>query len=151
MNKAGVSRRRTWSRTLREWAGQHGQVSLRRGVLLEAEEAALLEQIKRDKRIKLPHGRATDRAAWLVREADSPELAERLRKAGYGLAGDGADMSAPLKRTRHDRAVHRAGVLRYACAKLGSKAMAAVRMRQRVARLLPEKQLNRAYQASHGH
>jgi hypothetical protein len=135
--------------TLREWAGQHGQVSLRRGVLLEAAEAALLEQIKRDKRIKLPPVERLTDVAWLVREADSAALAERLRKAGYGLAGDGADLSAPLK--EHDLTVLFTALefYVYACAKLGIEGEVGGALRQRVARLLPEKQLNRAYQASH--
>jgi hypothetical protein len=136
--------------TLREWAGQHGQVSLRRGVLLEAEDPALLEQIKRDKRVKLPPVEQLTAAAWLLREADSGALAERLRKAGYGLSGDGADLDAPLK--EHDLTVLFAAleVYDYACAKLGVEGDVSGALRQRVARLLPEKQLNRAYQASHG-
>jgi hypothetical protein len=36
-----------------------------------------------------------------------------------------------------------------ACAQLGVESEASGALRQRVARLLPEKQLNRAYQASH--
>jgi hypothetical protein len=135
--------------TLREWAGQHGQVSLRRGILLEAEDPALLEQIKHDKRIKLPHVEQLTAAAWLLREADSGALAERLRKAGYGLSGDGADVDSPLK--EHDLTVLFAALefYTYASAKLGVEGDVSGALRQRVARLLPEKQLNRAYQASH--
>src|SRR4029453_7237740 len=135
--------------TLREWAGQHGQVALRRGVLIEAEDAALLERIRRDKRIKLPPVEQLTDRAWQMREADSAMLAERLRKAGYGLAGDGADVGAPLK--EHDLTVLFAALEFYthACAKLGSEGDASAALRTRVARLLEEKQLNRAYQASH--
>jgi Helicase conserved C-terminal domain len=135
--------------TLREWAGQHGQVTLRRGVLLEAEDPALLEQIRRDKRVKLPQVERLTEAAWLLREADSAALAERLRKAGYGLAGDGAEIEAPLK--EHDLTVLFAALEFYAhaCAKLGIEGDASGALRMRVARLLAEKQLNRAYQASH--
>jgi hypothetical protein len=134
--------------TLREWAGQHGQVSLRRGVLLEAEEAVLLEQIRNDKRVKLPEVEQLNDRAWLLREADSGALAERLRKAGYGLSGDGADSGAPLK--EHDLTVMFAALEFYdrACAQLGVESDASGALRQRVARLLPEKQLHRAYQAS---
>jgi hypothetical protein len=135
--------------TLREWAGQHGQVTLRRGVLLEAEDAALLEQIRRDKRVKLPQVERLTEAAWLLREADSAALAERLRKAGYGLAGDGAEPGAPLK--EHDLTVLFAALEFYvhACAKIGVEGDASGALRMRVARLLSEKQLNRAYHASH--
>ena len=135
--------------TLREWAGQHGQVTLRRGVLLEAEDSTLLEQIRRDRRVKLPHVERLTETAWLLREADSAALAERLRKAGYGLAGDGAEPGAPLK--EHDLTVLFAALEFYAhaCAKLGIEGDASGALRMRVARLLAEKQLNRAYQASH--
>jgi uncharacterized Zn finger protein len=37
----------------------------------------------------------------------------------------------------------------HACAALGVEGDVSAAMRQRLARLLPEKQLNRAYQASH--
>jgi hypothetical protein len=117
--------------TLREWAGQHGQVSLRRGVLLEAEDASLLEQIQHDKRVKLPPiDRLNDRA-WLLREADSAAVAERLRKAGYGLSGDGAAIGAPLK--EHDMTVLFAALEFYAqaCARLGVESDASGALRQR--------------------
>ncbi len=135
--------------TLHEWAGQHGQVRLRHGVLLEAEEPALLERIRRDKRVKLPHVERLTEATWLVREADSAVLADRLRKAGYGLEGNGAKLGAPLK--EHDLTVLFAALEFYshACAKLGIEGDASAALRMRVARLLAEKQLNRAYQASH--
>jgi hypothetical protein len=135
--------------TLREWAGQHSQVTLRRGVLLEAEDASLLERIRRDKRVKLPQFERLSEAAWLLREADSTVLAERLRKAGYGLAGAGAEPDTPLK--EHDLTVLFAALEFYvhACARLGIEGDASGALRMRVARLLAEKQLNRAYQASH--
>jgi hypothetical protein len=134
--------------TLREWAGQHGQVTLRRSLLLEADDAALLERIRRDKRVKLPRVEHLTNTAWLVREADSAALADRLRKAGYGLAGDGIESDAPLK--EHDLTVLFAALEFYAhaCAKLGIEGDASGALRMRVARLLAEKQLNRAYQAS---
>jgi hypothetical protein len=134
--------------TLREWAGQHGQVALRRGVLIEAEDTALLELIRRDKRVKLPPVEQLTDRAWLMREADSAALAERLRKAGYGLSGDGGDLDTPLKES--DMAVLFAALEFYthACTQLGIESDVSSALRMRVARLLPEKQINRAYQAS---
>jgi hypothetical protein len=135
--------------TLREWAGQHGQVAMRRAVLLEAEDAALLERIKRDKRVRLPEVERLAETTWLLREGDAPELAARLRKAGYGLAGDAEGPRAPLK--EHDLTVLFAALEFYAhaCAALGIEGDASGAMRMRVGKLLPEKNLNRAYQASH--
>lgn len=136
--------------TLREWAGLHGQVALRRGVLLEAEDATVLAQIKHDKRVRLPAVEQLTDTAWVVREGDAAALAERLRKAGYGLTGDGDRVDAPLR--EHDLTVLFAALefYVYACAELRIEGEASVALRQRVARLLAEKQLNRAYQASNG-
>jgi Helicase conserved C-terminal domain len=134
--------------SLREWAGQHGQVTLRRGVLLEAEDAALLEQIRRDKRVRMPQVEPLTETAWLVREGDASELAERLRKAGFGLSGDGDSPQTPLR--EHDMTVLFAALEFYthACAQLGLEDDTSAAMRQRVARLLPDRSLNRAYQVS---
>jgi hypothetical protein len=99
--------------------------------------------------VKLPRVEQLSQAAWLVRDADSAALAERLRRSGYGLVGDGAESEAPLK--EHDLTVLFAALEFYvhACAKLGIEGDASGALRRRVARLLAEKQLNRAYQASH--
>jgi Helicase conserved C-terminal domain len=135
--------------SLREWAGQHGQVTLRRGVLLEADDAALLEQIRRDKRVRMPSIEPLTETAWLVREGDAPALAERLRKAGFGLSGDGDSPQTPLR--EHDLTVLFAALEFYthACAALRLEDDTSAAMRQRVARLLPDRSLNRAYQVSH--
>jgi hypothetical protein len=118
-------------------------------VLLEANAAALLEQIRRDKRVRMPKVEPLTETAWLVREGDAPELAERLRKAGFGLSGDGDSPQTPLR--EHDMTVLFAALEFYthACGELGIDADASAAMRQRVARLLPDRSLNRAYQVSH--
>jgi hypothetical protein len=135
--------------TLREWASQHGRLAMRRAILLEAEDAALLAQIRHDRRIRLPHVEPLTELIWLVREGDAPALAERLRRAGYGLAGEVGDAGAPLR--EHDLAVLCAALEFYshACAALGVESAASAALRQRVARLLPEQQLNRAYRAGY--
>ena len=135
--------------SLREWAGQHGQVALRRGVLLEAKDPLLLEQIKRDKRVRMPAVEPLTKHAWLLREGDTPEFAERLRKAGYGLTGDGDNPQIPLR--EHDLTVLFAALEFYAhsCAELGIESDASGALRQRVARLLPDRALNRAFQSGH--
>jgi hypothetical protein len=135
--------------SLREWAGQHGQVTLRRGVLLEADDHLLLERIRRDKRVRMPKFAPLTERAWLVREADAPDLAERLRKAGYGLSGEAGGVQVPLR--EHDLAVLFTALEFYtqACARLGVESDATAALRRRVARLLPERALNRAFQSSH--
>lgn len=133
--------------SLREWAGQHGQVTLRRGVLLEAGDPLVLAQIRRDKRVRMPKFEPLGDLAWLIRDGDAPELAERLRKAGYGLSGDGAGPAVPLR--EHDLTVLCAALEFYAraCDELEIESDASGALRQRVARLLPDRALNRAYQS----
>lgn len=135
--------------TLREWAGQHGRVAMRHSVLLEADDPLLLEQIRRDKRVRMPPVEPLTEAAWLIREGDAPDLAERLRKAGYGLSGDGDNPHTPLR--EHDLTVLYAALEFYAqsCAALGIESDASAAMRRRVGRLLPDRALNRAFQSSH--
>ncbi|HEU5014652.1 MAG TPA: helicase-associated domain-containing protein [Roseiflexaceae bacterium] len=135
--------------TLREWAGQHGQVSLRRAAVLKAREPAMLEQIKRDKRVHLGAAERLTDTAWLVRAGDAPALAERLRKAGYGLATDLDGVQSPLR--EHDLTVLFAALDFYerACATIGAESDVSGAMRGRISNMLNETQLNRAYQASH--
>lgn len=134
--------------TLREWGGQHGQVSLRRAALLAADSPVMLEQVKRDKRIRMPEVEVLNETTWIVPEGDAAGLAERLRKAGYGLSGGIDGDSGPLK--EHDLTVIYAALDFYAraCAKLELEHDASGALRKRVARLLPERQQNRAYQLS---
>lgn len=135
--------------TLQEWAGQYGQLLLRRGVLIEAADAALLDRIRRDRRIRLGQVEQLTDTTWLVREGDAPALAERLRKAGYGLAGDVGDPRTPLR--DHDLTMLFAALEFYihACMALGIDGMPPGALYQRIARLLPEKQIDRAFQTSH--
>ncbi|GAB4196885.1 MAG: hypothetical protein OHK0022_14780 [Roseiflexaceae bacterium] len=135
--------------TLADWAGRHGQVTLRGGVLLEARDRPLLEQILRDRRVKLPQTERLDDTRLLLREGDAPAVAERLRRAGYGLAGEPELPGQPL--SERDLAVLFAALEFYAktCERLHLDSEASAALRQRVARLLPEPQLNRAYQTAH--
>jgi hypothetical protein len=134
------------SATLYEWAGRYGQLTLQRGYVLQAEDAALLEQVRRDQRVRMPRAERLSDTAWLVRDGDARELAERLRKAGYGLAADesGGGLS------EHDLTVAVAAIEFYAgaCALLELPCDASDALRRRMTRLLRERALNRAYQVS---
>lgn len=134
--------------TLREWAEQHGQLSLRHVALLEAEDAALLAQVGHDKRIRLPEIERLTETAWLLRDADAHHLAEQLRKVGYGLRGDAIDLRAPLK--EQDLAVLLTALQFYtqACALLNIQAETTNAIHRRVAQLLPQTLVNRSYQTS---
>jgi hypothetical protein len=133
--------------TLRDWAGRHGQLTLQRGHVLRARDRLLLEQVRRDRRVRMPPAEELGEAALLVRDGDAAELAARLRKAGYGLAGDG-ESDAPLSES--DLAVVVAALEFYAGAAslLGAPCEASAALRRRAAGQVPQRLLNRAHQAS---
>jgi hypothetical protein len=134
--------------TLREWSGRYGQLTLRRGVVLRSEDQALLEQARRDPRVKMPAAEPIGERAWLVREGDAAELAERLKRAGYGVDADDA-AAGPL--SERDLAVMVEALEFYAeaCELLRLTSDASGAMRRRASRLVRERELNRALQASH--
>ncbi len=130
---------------LRDWSNQHGRVRMRRAVLLEADDGLVLEQIRRDKRVRLPSVEPLGATALLISEGDAPALAERLRAAGYGLQGN-APLDAPL--SQQDLTTVFAALEVYAAASAGRGGTAHAALRQRVRRLLTDVQLHRAYQMS---
>lgn len=134
--------------TLREWAGQYGRLTLRNAGLLEADDPALLVQVARDKRVRMPNVERLTETTWLVPEGDVAALAERLRKAGYGLAAEAAASSAL---SPHDLTIVYAALEFYAaaCDALGSEHEASAALQRRVARLLSETQRDRAGRASY--
>ena len=134
--------------TMREWAGQHGRVALRRAVLLETSDSALMQQIQHDKRLRFPEAERLTDTSYTVREGDAAALAERMRKSGYGLTGGDFQPDVPL--SERDLTVLMAALDFYerACSEFAIESDASVALLRRVAKLLPEKQLNRAYQSS---
>lgn len=130
--------------SLREWAGQHGQLTLRKGAILQTDDPLLLEQVRRDRRLRLPPVEALTEGAWLLGEGDAARLAEALRKAGYGLAGTVEPDGPPLK--ERDLTVL-AGALHFyaaACARLQVESEASGALLGRVERLLSQRQRDTA-------
>lgn len=127
--------------SLRDWAGTQRRLSLRRAAILSAESAALLEQLRHDKRIRLP-GRALNEQEWELPESEAALLAERLRKSSYGVQNDAPDVDAPL--SERDLTTILAALLTIS-RKPGSDGVSSALL-QRVMRLLPEKQIQRAYE-----
>ena len=127
--------------SLREWAGSQRRLSLRRAAILSAESAALLEQVRHDRRIRLS-GRALNEQEWELPESEAAILAERLRQSSYGVQNDAPDVDAPL--SERDMTSILAALLfvsRHDPTHLVSGALL-----QRVLRLLPERQVQRAYE-----
>ncbi|MBC8163452.1 MAG: helicase-associated domain-containing protein, partial [Roseiflexaceae bacterium] len=134
--------------TLHEWAAQHGQINLRTVALLETRDAALLQQLRHDKRLRLPEGEQLGDAVYAIRPGDAAALIDRLGKAGYGISGEAEPAATQLG--ERDLTVVMAALEFYAAAadRLGTESDASAALRRRVARLLGEVQLNRAYQSS---
>jgi hypothetical protein len=134
--------------TVREWSGEYGRVGLRRAVLLEADDRSTLERIRHDKRVRLPEVEQIGEQAWAVPDGEAAALAERLRQAGYGLAGDIEEPTSPF--AERDLVIILTALTFYAEASglLGLETDAGTLVRRRVMRLLPERVLNRAYQSN---
>lgn len=130
--------------SLREWAGKQGQITLRRAAVLQVEDPLLLEQLRRDRRIRLPPIEAVGADTWLLGEADAAALAQALRKAGYGLAGTIASDASALK--ERDLTVLAAALRFYvnACASLQIESDTSDAMIQRITRLLTQHQRDSA-------
>lgn len=127
--------------SLHEWAGSQRRLNLRRAAILSAESAALLEQVRHDRRIRLS-GRALNEQEWELPESEAAILAERLRKSSYGVQNDAPDVDTPLN--ERDMTSILAALLfvsRHDPTHLVSSALL-----QRVMRLLPERQIQRAYE-----
>jgi hypothetical protein len=131
--------------SLREWAGQYGNLSIGPAALLRAEDPLLLEQVRRDKRIRMPKHEQLAPGVVSLSEGDAAKLAEELRRVGYGLAGEvQAANGSPLK--PGDLTILYAALEFYAsaCAELGVDGEASGALRQRVGRLLDVRQRERA-------
>ena len=134
--------------TLQEWGQQATRLSLRRTMLLEADDPLLLKQIKHDRRIQLPEIEVLTDTIWALHEGAGSTLAEQLSKAGYGLIGDIATSNIPLR--SNDVTILFAALEFYAtaCTMLATESDASNALRRRVAKLLSDKQLNQAYRMS---
>lgn len=135
--------------TLADWAARYGQVTLRSGAVLEARDVALLEQIRRDRRVRLPRADRLSDQALLLRPGDAAAVAERLRKAGYGLQDESAAPDQPLGEQDLTALFAALEFYTQASRRLALPEPASASLRRRVESLLSEPQLNRAHQAAH--
>jgi hypothetical protein len=132
--------------TLTEWADEYGRIAVSEQMLLEADSAATLANIQRDKRVRLPAVTPVGERAWAIAPGDLPGLVERLRKAGYPLDNSVAAIRQPL--SERELTVMYAALTFYveASRRLQHDHDASATLLRQVARLLPHQQLNRAYQ-----
>jgi hypothetical protein len=144
--EAGATLPQNVGATLREWADEYGRITIRSSALLEADSPATLEQIRRDKRVRLPASVQIGEQTWSIALADAAGFTERLRRAGYAVASDVARPTG-MALSERDLTVIYAALMFYAQAgpRLGYEHDASGALLQRVARLLPEQQRNRAF------
>jgi hypothetical protein len=98
--------------SLREWSEAHGQIRLRQGVLLETDDPALLALLQHDRRLRLANNEQLNERTMLIHAGDAAGLAERIRKAGYGV--DNTIDQSPLPLSENDLATLLAVALFYA-------------------------------------
>jgi len=77
--------------TLRQWAQKYGQVRLRRVVLLQVKDPAILQELQAAPQIRPWVQEAISPTTAIVAEKDWPRLVEALRKLGYLPHGEGLD------------------------------------------------------------
>jgi len=85
---------------------------------------------------------------WAVPDGEAAGFAERLRQAGYGLAGEIEEPKSPF--SERELATILAALTFYAEASglLALEADVSSNVRRRVMRLLPDRVVNRSYQSS---
>ncbi|MCG8351606.1 MAG: helicase-associated domain-containing protein [Chloroflexales bacterium] len=135
--------------SLREWVSKQGQLAVRQGVILQSNDRLLLEQVRRDRRVRTPPLETLDAQTWLLGEGDAVKLITELRKAGYGLTGDVHIDDLPFK--ERDLTVLAAALkfYAYACAELDIESQASAALGQRIARLLTQRQRDTVDRIAH--
>jgi hypothetical protein len=135
--------------SLREWVSKQGQLTVRQGVILQSGDPLLLEQVRRDRRVRTPPLEALDAQTWLLGEGDAVKLITELRKAGYGLTGDVHIDDLPFK--ERDLTVLAAALkfYAYACTQLQIESEASAALGQRIARLLTQRQRDTVDRIAH--
>lgn len=131
--------------SLREWGGQLGQLSLERSVLLRSVDPVLLEQVRRDRRVRMPPHEQITPTLVKLDEGEASRLAERLQRAGYGILSDG-EMGQDSGLSDHDLTILYGALEFYvtACSALQIDSEASDALRRRVLRMLDQKQRQQA-------
>ncbi|GAC1639723.1 MAG: hypothetical protein NVS4B8_06770 [Herpetosiphon sp.] len=130
-------------RMIEEWCDQADQIRIAPAMLMRA-EPMLLAELRRTRALTLPAYEPLSDGVWAFEEGDGQVVVDRLRQAGYGVAGDVAAAAAPL--AANDLQTIFAATLAYATlsAEHGSEGGVPAALLSRLRRLLPTRQAEEA-------
>ncbi len=134
--------------TLLEWGGQAEQVRLEHAVLLHAADPVVLAQVRGAKALDLADAEQLSPTILQVPDGAADELAERLRRAGFGLRDDRIDPHHPLDERDIKALVLAAFAYVRTCTELDLPCELTPAALQRLAKLVPPRWADTAHQAA---
>lgn len=134
--------------SLREWGGQAAQVRLEHAVLLQTADPVLMARLRTAKSIALDDAELLTPTLLRVPDGAADELAERLRRAGFGLRDERIDPALPIDERELRALVTAACVSAQVCAELGMPGDISPALLQRLLRLVPPRQAEQARRAA---
>lgn len=130
--------------TLRDWGGQAAQVRLEHAVLLHAADPVVMARLRAGRSIALGDAEQLTPTVARVPDGAADELAERLRRAGFGLRDERVDPALPIDERELRALVTAACVSVRICAELALPSDISPTMLQRLLKLVPPRQAEQA-------
>ncbi len=134
--------------TLLEWGGQAEQIRLEHAVLLHAADPVVLAQVRAARVLDLADAEQLSPTVLRVPHGAADELAERLRRAGFGLRDDRIDPQHPLDERDIKAVVLAAFAYVRTCTELDLPCELTPAALQRLADLVPPRWADAARQAA---
>lgn len=134
--------------TLLEWGGQTEQVRLENAVLLHTVDPIVMAQLRQHKTLGLSEIEPLAPTLLRVPDGSADDLAEQLRRAGWGLRDERIDPQVPLDDRDLKAVVGAALAYTRLCAELDLPCEIAPALLQRLCRLVPARWIETADQAA---
>jgi hypothetical protein len=134
--------------TLLEWGGQTEQVRLQDAVLLQTADPVLLAQLRQQKALGLSEIEPLTPTLLRLPDGSASEIAEQLRRAGWGLRDERIDPQLPLDERDLKALVSAALVYTRICTELDLPCEIPPALLQRLCRLVPARWVESAEQSA---
>lgn len=134
--------------TLLEWGGQTQQVRLESAVLLQTADPFVMAQVRNAKALGLSEVEPLAPTLLRVPDGRADELAERLRRAGWGLRDERIDPELPLDDRDLKALVSAAFAYTRLCTELDLTCEISPTLLQRLSRLVPARWAESADQSA---
>ncbi|MBV9787242.1 MAG: helicase-associated domain-containing protein, partial [Chloroflexi bacterium] len=134
--------------TLLEWGGQTEQVRLEHAVLLQTVDPIVMAQLRQQKTLGLGAIEPMTPTLLRVPDGDADDLAEQLRRAGWGVRDERIDPQLPLDDRDLKAVVGAALAYTRMCAELDLPCEISPALLQRLCRLVPARVVEAADQSA---